>query len=98
MELLRYYKKRIEEFEAERELFLTRFQEIQVSAADCAQAVAVAASLTLRRGLRLRRQVSHEEMHRVKWELKVREEEVGAHAVFRLLRLRCRILDAVLCS
>ena len=98
VELLRYYKKRIEEFEAERELFLTRFQEIQVSAADCAQAVAVAASLTSRRGLRLRRQVSHEEMHRVKWELKVREEEVGAHAVVRLLRLRSRFLDAVLFS
>ena len=31
VELLRYYKRRIEEFEAERELFLTRFQEVQVS-------------------------------------------------------------------
>ena len=49
VELLRYYKQRIEEFEAERELFLSRFQDIQVS---------------------------HEELHRVKWELKVREEEV----------------------
>lgn len=84
VELLRYYKRRIEEFEAERELFLTRFQEVQV----CARVALRAGAAMCGRGpsagdtpvcawVRVTAvQVSHEELHRVKWELKVREEEV----------------------
>eukprot|EP00947_MAST-08B_sp_MAST-8B-sp1_P005772 g5772.t1 len=49
MELLHYYRSRIEEFEGERQLFLAKFAEVQVS---------------------------HEDMHRLQWELRMRQDEI----------------------
>ena len=48
-EMLHYYRSRIEEFEAERQLFLSKFGEVQAS---------------------------HEDMHRLRWEMRVRQDEI----------------------
>ena len=75
-ELLAYYRGRIEDFETERQEFLKRFQEIHVLQSTHYRLTVPNRTPHTHRHSAAPQQVSHEDLHRLKWELRVREEEV----------------------